>query len=292
MVSAGLVAPAPRTGATAAAPLQDLADRLLPQPQYVEATGDGVRLDGGWRFAVDTSDPAFAFAATWFNDKVKATAPLTLTVVDGGWTPAAPARRRGRPGAPPVRGEALARQGKALPNAMGAEGYVLAAAGGAAPEVVIAAQHRRRRLLRRRHAPAAGDGRRRCAGRLHRGLPEPGRARDLRARQRRLRLAERAQRLHRPAAGVHRLAGGAQAQHAVPGRQRRLLRADATWVDAYRELFAYARRASSSPCRASAPSARWRLSPSPCTRAGPSPTSRSPSAQTTWRCRTARSWTC
>jgi hypothetical protein len=117
-----------------------LTARLLPRPQHLETTGVTVTLGADWRVAIDTSDARYAFAGRWFNAHITATLPITLPVVDGR---ADVARTRrivlGDPAVHPFVRDALRRAGRSLPTGLGDEGYVLAASGGVDPEIVIAA---------------------------------------------------------------------------------------------------------------------------------------------------------
>ena len=138
--------------------------------------------------------------------------------------------------------DALDAPGGRSRSGLGDEGYVLATSAGDTSEIVIAAHAAQRRVLRRRDAAAARRRRASAPGRVHRRLP-------------------RTRRSAAPTSRPTRSMGFANGRNVFSDRQRAFIdwlaarkfntlflvdngdffQPEDTWVDAYEELFAYAR---------------------------------------------------
>gem|GEM_PF-5704925 len=126
---------------------QSVIDELLPRPQSVVDKHATVHIDESWQIVLATSEPGFAFAGQWFNDKLDTDQQLQLEIVDGNATE--PRGRRIVLGNPDRHGfvrDAMLHRWRALPDAVGDEGYLLEvftadqdALADAEPEILIAA---------------------------------------------------------------------------------------------------------------------------------------------------------
>ncbi len=116
----------------------EIAARLVPRPQHLEMVGSGVQLGPEWRLVLDPSSPEYAFIGQWLNDHLTAT--LRLPVIDSAAPVFWPRVLIGDPGSSCRVLRTLEDHGIGLPETIGTEGYLLQVTGGPQSEILIAAR--------------------------------------------------------------------------------------------------------------------------------------------------------
>ncbi len=114
-----------------------IAEQLLPRPQHLEVVSAGVRLGPEWRVVLDASVADYVFSGQWLNEHLTPT--LQLPIIDTAATVLWPRILIGSPATSCRVLGALEEHKLRLPEQLGREGYLLEVTSGPQAQILIAA---------------------------------------------------------------------------------------------------------------------------------------------------------